>query len=135
MTFDPWRQEQPKPKPKVKQDTHPTEEVCVRFRGLRAGINVWLPADEHDNPDIEAQRILVECARKIASPGFAYWGVHLTPQPGAFKLGDNDSALYIAVIEDHARERAIDALALALRDAQHSAKQVLEKARIKPFIV
>ena len=140
--YDPWRQQAAAPKaPKVRDPDEPRpEEVCVNFVGLRTGINIWLDADEHEHPDIEAQRILTECVRSMMSQTvmrylFESWGIYLTPQKGDVLVG----GLHIVVPEDRAKERATDALALALRAAQNAenspAEQLLEKARIKPFVI
>jgi hypothetical protein len=147
--FDPWRQAMPKsvaPKSRVKDPDDPSkpDEICVNFKGLRTGINVWLPQDDFEHPDVQAQHVLVTCVRALTTTEvhrllFASWGVYLTPQAGAVKLGDHAGYLYIVVPGDHEQERAVDALALAFRAAQNEkespAEQVLEKARVKPFVV
>jgi hypothetical protein len=144
--YDPWRQEAPPTEvPKVRDldDTHP-EESCVNFKGLRTGINVWLPQDEYEHPDVQAQHIMVACVRALTTTEvqrllFASWGVYLTPREGAVKLGDKAGYLYVVVPEDRAQERAVDALALAFRAAQNEkdspAAAVLEKSRVKPFVI
>lgn len=147
--FDPWRQTTTKPPPVKKTKGDPLEpskpeEMCINFKGLRTGINVWLPKDEFEHPDVQAQSVLVSCVRSLTTTEaqrllFASWGVYLAPQAGAVKLGDKKGYLYIVVPAEKAQERAVDALALAFRAAQNEkdspAENVLEKARVKPYVI
>lgn len=152
--FDPWRQDPPpqtsEPSARKRQPEPDRDgavippRYCIQFDGLRAGVHVWTLA-EGDAGSAQARSILVDLVHRIAaregvSKILQSWGIFLgtPPQANPVVLVAGDKKMTIsAPAEDRVVPRAIDNLALALREVSQQfsdVRDLLVALKIRPYV-
>lgn len=154
--FDPWRQATPPPVDETPARKTPTEvpasdeapdQHCVQFAGLRAGIFVWMDDQGDEEDSKRARATLIGFVHRISSRDpikaiLASWGIYTgTPkQQNPIVLVDGEKKVTISVpFEDAERQvpRAIDSLALALREVSQQfpdVRETLTALRVRPYV-
>jgi hypothetical protein len=153
--FDPWRQGatvpevDPTPARKTPtdfslDDAATSQQHCIQFNGLRAGLYVWLSAQDDDD-SARARGTLVDLVHRInVREGIAKilhgWGVYVgTPkQPNPVVLVAGEKKVTISVpTDDRLVPRAIDNLSLALREVSQQfpdVRDTLVALKIRPYV-
>ena len=158
--FDPWRQMAEPPARRTMGEVEPEYvdlatvpmQHCVQFKGLRAGINVWVVDVEEEDAVRSAREhtVLVDlvhrlCKREVFVEMFREWGILLGIPLSARSVsmssttgkGDKKITISVPAFEDRLGARAVDALSLALREAAQrfsDVRDVLATLKIHPYV-
>jgi hypothetical protein len=153
--FDPWRQSSAPPVDETPARKTPTEtpaddtiaypQHCIQFNGIRAGIYVWLN-DNGAEDSTRARNALIDVVHRIhpredVAKILHEWGVYAgavkQPNPVVLTDGEKKMTISVAVADERLVPRAIDSLALSLREVSQQfsdVRDMLTALRIRPYV-
>jgi len=158
--FDPWRQMVEAPArrtPEGAESDYSDSAVvpmqhCVQFKGLRAGLHVWVADIEEEDAvrSVRAHTVLVDlvhrlCKRKELEEVFRAWGILLgvpliaraVSMSSITGKGDKRITISVPAFDDKLGARAVDAFSLALREVSQrfpDVRDMLAALKIHPYI-